>query len=185
MRTCARERVVQVGAVEERRIDLGHGRRLAGNIERLCPLAIERRSSAGWATRQGMTRRVHVLGRVGAGRVHERQGRNGDGEGVGKRNRRRATREVMRGSRTHAIETLDSSGELLTLHSLEKKLGDVFTALLILCGNDRLGLLFLVLIVHGTKTIVRVHLLVLGLCMFCLDLPDTLLLQRKGAPAVT
>jgi hypothetical protein len=184
MGTCARERIVQVGAVEERRIDLGHRRRLTGNVERLCPLAVER-SSAGWATRQGMTRRVHVLGRVGAGRVHERQGRNGDGEGVGKGNRRRATREVMRGSRTHAIETLDSSGELLTLHSLEKELGDVFTAPLILCGNERLWLLFLVLIVHGTKTIVGVHLLVLGLCMFCLDLPDTLFLQRKGAPAVT
>lgn len=91
----------------------------------------------------------------------------------------------MRGSRTHAIEMLYGRGEFLTLHSLEKQLGDIFTAFLILSGDDRLGLLFLVLIVYRAEAIVRIHLLVLGLGMFCLYLPDTLLLQRKGAPAVT
>jgi hypothetical protein len=132
-----------------------------------------------------MTRRIHMLRRVGTGRLHERQSRYSDGEGIGKRDRRRATGEVKRGNRAHAIETFDGRGKFLTLHSLEKQLGDVFATPLILCRDGRLGFLFLVLIVHRTKTIVRVHLLVLGLCMFCLDLPDTLLLQRKGAPAVT
>jgi hypothetical protein len=122
---------------------------------------------------------------MGTGRLDERQSRNGNREGVGEGNRRRATRKVKRGGRTHAIETLDRSGELLTLHSLEKQLGDIFTTLLILCGNGRLGFLILVLIVYRPKTIVGVHLLVFCLCVLCLDLPDTLLLQRKGAPAVT
>lgn len=185
MGTCARERVVQVGTVEEGRVDLGHGRRRTRNGEGLSPRAIERRNSTGRAARKSVTRRVHVLGGMGAGRLDERQSRNGNGEGIGEGNRRRATREVMRGGRTHAIETLDRSGELLTLHSLEKQLGDIFATLLVLGRNERFGLLVLVLIVYRTKTIVGVHLLVFRLCMFCLDLPDTLLLQRKGAPAVT
>lgn len=185
MRTCARECIVKVGTVEEGRVDLGHGRRLTGNSEGLSPGAIERGNSTGWASRESVARRVHVLGRMGTGRLDERQSRNGDRERVGEGNRRRATREVKRGGRTHTIETLDRSGELLTLHSLEKQLGDIFTTLLVLCGNDRLGLLIFVLIVYRTKTIVGVHLLVFCLCMFCLDLPDTLFLQRKGAPAVT
>jgi|SRR6266850_2430117 len=171
--------------MEERRIDLGHGGWLTRNGERFSPGAIERRDSTGWATRQRMARRVHVLRRMRTGRLHERQSRNSNGEGVGKRDGRRTTREVMRGRRTHVIEMLYGRGEFLALHSLKKQLGDIFTALLILSGDDRLELLFLVLIVHRTEAIFRVHLLVLGLCMFCFDLPDTLLLQRKGAPAVT
>ena len=83
------------------------------------------------------------------------------------------------------IKTLDSSRELFALHSFEEKLGNVFTAFLIFCRNEGLGLFFLVLIVHGAETIVRIHMLVLGLGVFSLNLPDTLLLKRQSAPAVT
>jgi len=121
---------------------------------------------------------------VGTRRLYEGQSRDGDREGVRQGNRRRATRKAKGGSGTHTIKTLHGGRKLITLHSFEKKLGNIFTALLILGWNDRLGLLLLVLIVHRTKTIVGIHLLVFSLCMFCFDLPDALLLQRKSAPAV-
>ena len=72
MGTCARECIVQVGAMEEGRVDLGHGRRLTGNGEGLSPGAIERRNSTGWAARESVARRVHVLGRMATGRLDKR-----------------------------------------------------------------------------------------------------------------
>ena len=72
-------------------------------------------------------------------------------------------------------------GEFFTLHAFKKKLGNVFTTPLILGRNNRLLLLFLVLVVHRAETVIGIHLLVLCLCMFCLDLPDAPLLQRAEA----
>src|SRR6266850_2008182 len=89
-----------------------------------------------------MERRVHVLRRMGMGRLHERQSRNSNEGRVGKRHGRRMTRKFMGVSRTHAIEMFYGRGEFLTFHSLEKQLGDIFTELLILSGDDSLGLLF-------------------------------------------
>ena len=131
-----------------------------------------------------MARGVHVLGRMGAGRLYEGQSRDRDRERVREWDRRGTTRKIKWGGRTHTIEAFDGGRKLLTLHSLEKKLSDIFAAPFILCRDSRLWLLLLVLIVHGAETIVRVHLLVLSLCMFRLDLPDTLLLQRKSAPTI-
>jgi len=68
-----------------------------------------------------MERRVHVLRRMGTGRLHERQSRNNNEGRVGKRHGRRTTRKFMGVSRTHAIETFYGRGEFLTFHSLEKK----------------------------------------------------------------
>ena len=45
-------------------------------------------------------------------------------------------------SRMHVIKTFYGHGEFLTFHSLKKQLGDIFTELLILSGDDGLGLLF-------------------------------------------
>jgi hypothetical protein len=109
-------------------------------------------------------------------RLYEGQSRDSNREGVRQGNGRRVMWEVKRGGGTHTIEALYSGRELLALHSFEKKLGNIFTAPLILCRDDRLGLLLLVLIVHWTKTIIGVHLLVFSLGMFGFDLPDALLL---------
>ena len=97
---------------------------------------------------------------------------------MGERNRGRTTREMKRGRGTDVIETLDGSGKLLALHSLEKKLGNVFTTFLVLGRDSRFWLPLLVLVMHGAEAVVREHLLVLRFGMLCLDLPDTLLLQR-------
>jgi hypothetical protein len=126
-----------------------------------------------------------VLRRLRTRRLDKGQSRDSDGKRIREWNRRRATGETKRSSRAHTIETLDSGGEFLALHSLKEKLGNVFTALLILGRNSRLGLLFFVLIVNRTKTVVGIHLLVLGLGVFCLDLPDAFLIQRQRTPAVT
>jgi hypothetical protein len=125
-----------------------------------------------------------LLGRVEMRRLYEGQSRDGDGEGVRQWNGRRATREVKRGGGTHTIKALHGSREFIALHSFEKKLGNIFTALFILRRNGRLGLLLFALIVHWTKAIIGVHLLVFSLGMFCFDLPDALFLQWKRAPAV-
>jgi hypothetical protein len=117
-------------------------------------------------------------------RLYEGQGRDSDREGIRQGNGRRATREVKRGSGTHTIKTFHGGRKLLALHTFEKKLGNIFTAPLILSRDERLWLLLLVLIVHWTKAIIGVHLLMLSLGMFGFDLPDALLLQRKSAPTV-
>ena len=111
-------------------------------------------------------------------RVHERQRGDRNGKGMGERNRRWTTREVKRGGGTYAIEALDGGGKLFALHSLEKELGNVFTTLLVFGRDRRFWFPFLILVMHGAEAVVGVHLLVLRLGMLCLDLPDTLLLQR-------
>ena len=109
-------------------------------------------------------------------RLYEGQSRDSNRERVRQGNGRRATWEVKRGGGTHTIEALYGGRELLALHSFEKKLSNIFTAPLILCWVNRLGLLLLILIVYWTKPIIGVHLLVLSLGMFGFDLPDALLL---------
>jgi len=76
------------------------------------------------------------------------------------------------------IETLDGGGKLLALHSLEKQLGNVLAAPLVLSRDHRFRFPFLVLVMHGAKAVVGIHLFVFRLGMLCLDLPDALLLQR-------
>jgi hypothetical protein len=61
-----------------------------------------------------------LLRRVWTRRLHERQSRDGDREGVRKGNRRRATREVDGGGGTHTIKALYGGRELIALHSFEK-----------------------------------------------------------------
>ena len=97
---------------------------------------------------------------------------------MGKRNRRRTTRKIERGVRADTIETLDGSSKLFALHSLEKELGNVLTALLVFGRDGRFWFPFLVLVMHWAEAVVGEHLLVLRFGMLCLDLPDTLLLQR-------
>jgi hypothetical protein len=126
-----------------------------------------------------------VLRRSGARRLNKGQSRDGNREGIWERNGRRATGEGVRSDGAHTIETFDGGGELLTLHSFKEKLGNVFTTLFILGRNDRLGLLFFVLVMHGAEAIVGIHLLVLRFGVFCLDFPDSLILERQRAPAVT
>jgi len=89
-----------------------------------------------------MERKVHVLRRMGMGRLHERQSRNSNEGRVGKRHGRRMTRKFMGVSRMHVIKMFYGHGEFLTFHSLEKQLGDIFIELLILSRGDGLGLLF-------------------------------------------
>ena len=79
-----------------------------------------------------------MLGREGMRRLYEGQSRKSNGEGVRQGNGRRAM-WGKRGGGTHTIKTLYGGRELLALHSIEKKLGSVFTAPLILCRNDSLG----------------------------------------------
>jgi hypothetical protein len=122
---------------------------------------------------------------LGARRLNKGQSRDGNREGIWEWNGRRATGKAVRSDGTHTIETFDCGGELLTLHSFKKKLGNVFTTLFILCRNGRLGLLFLVLVMHGAEAIVGIHLLVLRFGVFCLDFPNALILERERAPAVT
>lgn len=76
------------------------------------------------------------------------------------------------------IQTLDGGGKLFTFHSLEKELGNILAALLVFGRDGRFRFPFLVLVVHGAEAVVRVHLLVLRLCVLCLYFPDALLLQR-------
>jgi hypothetical protein len=178
------ECVVQVGAIEQRSVYFGHWRRLAGDGKRVSPRAVQGRTSTRWATRKGIAGRVHVLRRLGKGRLNKGQSRDGDGERIREWNRGRATGEVERGGGAHTIETLDSGSEFFTLHTFKKKLGNVFATPLILSRNGRLWLLFLVLVVHRAETVIGIHLLVLGLCVFCLYLPDAPLVQRQSAPAV-
>ena len=97
---------------------------------------------------------------------------------MGKRNRRGTTREIEWGGGTDAIETLDGSGKLFTLHSLEKELGNVLTTPLVFGRDGRFWFPFLILVMHGAEAVVGEHLLVLRFGMLCLNLPDTLLLQR-------
>jgi len=84
------------------------------------------------------------------------------------------------------VELADSSSELFSFHSVKKELGNLFAAAFIFSSGDSLFfLLFLVLVVNWAETILRVPCLVLCFCVFSLNLPNALVLERKRSPAIS
>lgn len=83
------------------------------------------------------------------------------------------------------VELADSSSELVALHSVKEELSNLFAAAFIFsCGCGLFFFLFLILVVDWAETVLRIPRLVFSFGVFSLDLPYTLLLERKRSPAI-
>ena len=106
---------------------------------------------------------------------------------VGQRHGGRTTIRIRSrwGIWSHAIHVSHGCRQLVAFLSLEEQLSYLLAPPLVFSGGNRFILfLVLVFVVDGTETVLGILSLVLRFRVFCLDFPDTLLLQGKRSPAV-